>query len=62
MRNKVGNTFIMTGIVLVLAALSLFAWNRMESRRADNAVQAILPAVVDAIGDSIREPRQSLTK
>ena len=56
MRNKVGNTFIMTGIVLVLAALSLFAWNRMESRRADNAVQAILPAVVDAIGDSIQEP------
>jgi len=55
MRNKAGNIFIMTGIALVLAALSLFGWNRMESRRADNAVQRILPAVVDAIDDPVQE-------
>lgn len=37
------------GTVLVLAALSLFLWNRAEDRRAGESVQQVLPMVIRQI-------------
>lgn len=37
------------GAVLVLAALSLFLWNRQENQQAKAAVQRILPHVIERI-------------
>lgn len=47
------------GAVSVLAALSLFLWNRWENRKAGIAVEEILPKVISAIeedGEKVPAP------
>lgn len=46
MRNKIGNLCMILGTVLVLAALSLFLWNRHEDRKAKESVEEILPRLI----------------
>lgn len=48
-KNKIGIICIVTGTALILAALSLFLWNRNEDARAGDAVEKILPLVVEEI-------------
>ncbi len=45
MRNKIGTTCMVLGTVLVLAALSLFLWNRQENSAAGAYVDQILPQI-----------------
>lgn len=42
MKNKIGTVFICVGLVLLIAALSLFLYNRDEAYKADQASQEIL--------------------
>lgn len=49
MKNKFGMLSISVGTVLILAALSLFLWNRQEAVRAENSVKALLPKVIEEI-------------
>lgn len=46
-RRRIGTACIAFGTALVLAALSLFIWNQLENSRAGNAVDEILPAVIE---------------
>lgn len=58
MRNKIGMACMGLGIVLMLAALSLFLWNQWEDSRAGALSEEILPQVVMRAGipDAAREP------
>ena len=49
MRNKIGITCMVLGTALVLAALSLFLWNRQESNEAGAFAENILPQVMERI-------------
>ena len=49
MRNKIGTICMVLGTALVLAALSLFLWNRQEDRQAGTAVRTLLPQVKEQI-------------
>lgn len=49
MRRRVGTACIVMGAVCVLAALSLFLWNRMEDRRAGAAAEEVLPRLIEEI-------------
>lgn len=44
------------GAALILAALSLFLWNRWEDSRAGNSVEEILPQVEEGIGEGNTDP------
>lgn len=46
MRNRAGITCMISGAMLVLAALSLFLWNRWDDGRAGRAVSEVLPKIV----------------
>lgn len=56
MKRKTGTIFMILGTVLVLAALSLFLWNRWEDRQAGISVEEILPQVREAIEEEDTEP------
>ena len=43
------------GTVLILAALSLFLWNRREAEQAGEASESILPQVVEHIAETAAE-------
>ena len=43
------------GTVLIVAALSLFLWNRREAEQAAEAVETILPRVVEQIAETAAE-------
>lgn len=49
MRKRAGIVCMILGTALLLAALSLFLWNRKESREAEESVKRILPEVVEQI-------------
>lgn len=51
MKRKFGVIFMITGAALVLAALSLFVYNRREDARAEQASQDLLPQLVAQIKD-----------
>ena len=55
MRNKLGTICMILGTVLILAALSLFLWNRREAEQAGEAAADILPQVVEQIADTAAE-------
>lgn len=43
---------MISGTVLVLAALALFLWNQKEARRAAKSVEDILPVLEEQIGEN----------
>lgn len=55
MRNKLGTICMILGTVLILAALSLFLWNRREAEMAGEAASDILPQVVEQIAETAAE-------
>ena len=55
MRNKLGTICMILGTVLILAALSLFLWNRREAEMAGEAAADILPQVVEQIAETAAE-------
>lgn len=55
MRNKLGTIYMLLGTVLILAALSLFLWNRREAEQAGEAAADILPQVVEQIAETAAE-------
>ena len=55
MRNKLGTICMILGTVLILAALSLFLWNRREAEMAGEAAADTLPQVVEQIADTAAE-------
>ena len=55
MRNKLGTICMILGTVLILAALSLFLWNRREADQAAEAAETILPRVVEQIAETAAE-------
>ena len=55
MRNKLGTICMILGTVLILAALSLFLWNRREAEQAGEAAADILPQVVEQIAETTAE-------
>lgn len=55
MRNKLGTICMILGTVLILAALSLFLWNRREAEQAGEAAADILPHVVEQIAETAAE-------
>ena len=55
MRNKLGTICMLLGTVLILAALSLFLWNRRKAEQAGEAASDILPQVVEQIAETAAE-------
>lgn len=55
MRRKLGSICMFLGAALVLAALSLFLWNRYEDARAGNAVDHVLPRIAEKIQDAAED-------
>lgn len=53
MRNKLGKGFMLIGIVLMLAALSLLSYNHIESENAEQSSQLVLPQIQDAAGKEL---------
>ena len=51
MRRRAGTVCMIAGAALVLAALSLLLWNQRENRQAGDAVEEVLPKVVEQIGE-----------
>ena len=49
MRHKAGTICMILGTVSVLAALSLFLWNRYDDRRAGKAAQEVLEQLEDQL-------------
>ena len=56
MRRKIGTLCMILGAVLVLAALSLFLWNRWEDGRAGASVDEILPQIEAAVEEGKTDP------
>ena len=55
MKNKLGTLCMILGTVLIVAALSLFLWNRREAEKAAEAAETILPRVVEQIAETAAE-------
>lgn len=55
MRRKAGTVCIILGAALILAALSLFLWNQKEDAKAGDAVEEVLPQVVEEIEAAIED-------
>lgn len=55
MRNKAGTTCITLGAVLLLAALSLFLWNKNEEDRAAKSAERLIPQILQQIDERIHE-------
>lgn len=49
MGRKLGTVFMILGAALVLAALSLFLWNRWEDARAGASAEKVLPRMAELI-------------
>ena len=56
MRHKIGIICITLGTVLILGALSLLLYNQREAAKAEAAVNAILPQLMEQIHKSPPEP------
>lgn len=57
MKQKVGTVLMILGTVLVMAALSLLFWNRMEDERAGETSKQILTKIEEEMKKGIEEPR-----
>lgn len=51
MKAKIGIVFMVIGSVLVLSALGLFLYNAQEQKQGGDAVDVLMPQLVDAIHD-----------
>lgn len=49
MRDKLGNLLMVIGAALIVGALSLFLYNQNEANKAQQAVEALLPQLVEEI-------------
>lgn len=49
MRNKIGIACMVTGVVLVLAALSLFFWNWRQNQKAEQSAKHILSKMMEQL-------------
>lgn len=58
MRHKIGTACMIVGAALVLAALSLFAWNRWEDKQAGVAVERLLPRLLSDIEEAVAERQE----
>lgn len=58
MKCKIGIACIVTGILLVIAALSLFLWNLHEEKQAEKSVEEALPKVIEQIKPRLRLNRR----
>lgn len=58
MRDRLGKVCMICGIILLLAAASLFCWNRYEDKQAENAAQEVLTDLIKQI-DSVSEVIES---
>lgn len=59
MKHKIGTVCMIMGAVLILAALSLFLWNRWEDGRAGKSAEEILTQVEEEIEDGDTDPADS---
>lgn len=55
MRNKIGTVGMLLGTMLLLAALSLFIWNRTEDKRAADSVEEVIGKLKDMIEEKPEE-------
>ena len=49
MRYRIGSAFLVLGAVLVLAGTALFGFNQYEAKKAEEAVQILMPELLSAI-------------
>lgn len=56
MRRKIGIIFMITGIVMLIAALSLFAYNRYENNKASEASKSVLSGFKAALQEEDNAP------
>ncbi len=56
MRKKLGFLFMFTGAVLLIAALSLFAFNQEQSESAGKSSEQILSEIIKAVEEQTAEP------
>lgn len=49
MKAKLGNVFMGLGILLLLGALALFAFNQWEAQKAEESVKSLMPQLVERI-------------
>lgn len=59
MKAKLGIVFVVLGSVLVASALGLFLYNEQEQRHAGDAVQVLMPQIVEVIQDRQEEPTEA---
>lgn len=52
MKDRIGIICMLLGAVLLLAALSLFLWNRNEDARAKKSVEQVLPKLIEQLETS----------
>lgn len=53
MKRKLGTLCMILGTVLIGVALSLFLWNQKKEQQAEQAVQEILPQMIECIEDTV---------
>ena len=58
MKAKLGTVFIILGTLLLLGALGLFILNEQEQNRAAEAVDVLMPQIVEAINTRQEEPEE----
>ena len=56
MRHKIGIICITLGTVLLLGALSLLLYNQREAAKAETAINAVLPKLMEQIHKNLPEP------
>lgn len=56
MKSKLSTFFMISGIVLIFGALSLFVWNQYEAEKAKNASAEIRSEIDNSMGDNIPNP------
>lgn len=60
MRRRIGNAFLILGLLLIAAALALFVYNRIDGARAAKASDAILVKLDDEI-PPVHDPMDVIT-
>lgn len=56
MRKKFGITLILLGVLCILFAAGLFAYNKIEDNQAGKASESVLPAIKEAQGTGTEDP------
>lgn len=61
MKTKLGNAFMGLGILLLLGALALFAFNQWEARQAKESAKELMPQLMEKIQERETSPQQEST-